>query len=274
MKNTISLRWLLLICLAGIQCKSGLVTTSNGCYNLIQSAQGQNKSGDYTDALTNFNEVLKKCDAYDAKEKAYAGKAAAKNGLQQYGDAITSANAGLAINPSSLDNLFEKANAELGLSMLSAAKADLGTITNLTQKNRNVSERATIFAKMAALDSRMQQYADAGNNINQAIALDPNNLDLYVLQGDIAAASGNYNNAIDSYNLAISKGKNDGVAWKGKVEAMIKMNQAKYNTSDAGTLARKMSASEKAALCENITTGQRQGLKDMNIDLLQVALCK
>src|SRR6187399_726014 len=132
MKNHLLSAGLIMLSLTVTHCKSGLVTMSNNCYNLISTGQSQNKSGDYSSALDNFNKVLSKCDAYDAKEKANAGKAAALNGLRQYNDALTAANAGLKINASSLDNLFERANAELGLGMATEAKADLATITNLT----------------------------------------------------------------------------------------------------------------------------------------------
>src|SRR3954452_25420222 len=117
MKNRLTATSLIAIVLIFSHCKSGLVTTSNSCYNLISSAQSQNKAGNYSAALDNFNTVLKKCDAYDAKEKGYAGKAAALNGLKQYNDALEAANQGLKINKNSLDNLFEKASAELGLGM-------------------------------------------------------------------------------------------------------------------------------------------------------------
>ena len=265
------------VILAGIlftDCKSGLVTTSNSCYNLIQSSQAQNKSGDYTDALANFNEVLKKCDAYDAKEKAYAGKAAALNGLKQYNEALAAAEAGLKINKTSIDNLFEKANAELGLGMATEARADLATINSLTQKNQNKAERATIYAKMAAIDSRQKQYADALNNIKQAITLDNSNMDFYVLQGDILSSSGDYSGALNSYDQAISGGKNDAVSWKAKTELMIKMNQKKYGTDNVSVLAKKMSSGEKQNLCETISTAKGRGMKDINIDMVQSTLCK
>jgi tetratricopeptide (TPR) repeat protein len=257
-----------------IKCKSGLVTTSNGCYNLIQSSQAQNRAGDYSSALANFNEILKKCDAYDAKEKAYAGKAEALNGLQQYNDALTAAQEGLKINKTSIDNLFEKANAELGLGMHSEARADLQTVISLTEKNKNTAERAKIYAKIASLDSRQQLYSDAQNEIQQAISLDPSNADLLILQGDIYTSSGKYTSAIDSYNLAIAKGNNNASAWKGKVEAIIKMNQAKYNTHNANELAAKMNSAEKQNLCEAIKSGVANGMKDMNIDLTRINICK
>jgi tetratricopeptide (TPR) repeat protein len=257
-----------------VHCKSGLVTTSNSCYNLIKSSNDQNKAGDYSSALANFNEILKKCDAYDAKIPAYAGKAAALNGLHQYQDALAAAQEGLKLDQSSIYNLFEKASAEAGLGMNAEAKADLQSVVSLTEKNRNTAERAGIYAKIAALDSRQQQWSDAQSNVQTAIGLDPNNADLYILQGDIYTSSGNYQGAIESYNRAIAMQGNQARAYQAKVEAMVKMNQAKYGTNDANTLALKMNSSEKKNLCDAIQAGTSQGMKNMNIDLLRVAICK
>ena len=186
-----------------IGCKSGLVTTSNSCYNLIKSSDDQNKAGDYNSALANFNEILKKCDAYDAKIPAYAGKAAALNGLRQYNEALIAANEGLKLDKNSINNLFEKATAELGLGMNAEAKTDLQSIISLTEKNKNTSQRAGIYAKIAALESRQQQWTEAQTSVQQAISLDPANGDLYILQGDIYAASGTYSPAFASYDKAI-----------------------------------------------------------------------
>ena len=146
-----------LIIISFSNCRSGLVTMTNSCYKAIQNGKTDNDAGNYNDALTQFDNVLKQCDAYDAKEQAYAGKAAAYNGLQQYQNALDAANAGLKIKSASLDNLFEKANAELGLNMNADAKADLAKISDLTAQNRNVSERATIYAKMAAIDAHAME---------------------------------------------------------------------------------------------------------------------
>ena len=255
-------------------CKSGLVTTSNGCYDLIKSSQQQNRNGDYSDALTNFNQIINKCDAYDAKEAGYAGKADALNGLGRYSEALDAANAGLKINSTSIESLFEKANAEMGLGMNAEAKTDLQTINSLTEKNRNTAQRATIYAKIAAMDSKQSLYPDALNNINQAITLDPSNPDLLVLQGDIYSSSANYTSALNSYDAAIAGGKTDGSADKGKVETMIKMYQAKYSTSDAATLSSKMSSVERQNLCSAIQSGTSRGMKDMKIDMLQLSVCK
>lgn len=274
MKNHFLSVGLIALSLTAVQCKSGLVTMSNSCYNMISTGQSQNKSGDYSSALDNFNKVLSKCDAYDAKEKAYAGKAAALNGLHQYNDALTAANAGLKINSSSLDNLFEKANAELGLGMTSDARADLSTITNLTGKNRNTAQRATIYAKIAETEMRQQMYTDALQHIGDAISLDGSNLNFYLQRGDINAAAGNYTAAIANYDETISKGKDDAETWKARTATIIKMYQKKYGTESAGTLKKKLSASDKQTLCSSIQTAQSKGLKDVQIDLVQATVCQ
>lgn len=274
MKRILFLTFMVSASLFLVNCKSGLVTTGNACYNLVQSSQAQNRAGDYNSALANFNEILKKCDAYDAKIPAYSGKAEALNGLHQYNDALSAANEGLKLDKNCVECLFGKANAEIGLGMQTEAKADLESIVSLTSKNKNTAQRATIYAKIAALESKQQHYADAQTNIDQAISLDPNNADLYILKGDIYTSAGNFNAALTSYDDAIAKGKNDGSAYKGKVEALIKMYQAKYKTNDANTLAAKMNASEKRDVCDAIKSGQAQGMKSMNIEMAQIAICK
>jgi tetratricopeptide (TPR) repeat protein len=274
MKQKSTLFFVCTIFILIVQCKSGLVTTSNSCYNSIQQGQAANKAGNYSNALDIFNGVLQKCDAYDAKEKGYAGKAAALNGMQRYNDALDAANQGLNINKSSIDNLFEKATAEFGLNKPTDAKNDFSTIIDLTQKNKNTKDRATIYAKIAEIDLKQNMYTDASNNIEQAISLDANNTSFYMLRGDIKAAQKNFTGANADYDLAISKGKDDAEVWKAKTVTSIKAIQDKYNTSDAQQLTGKMSASEKQTLCSDISKAQAKGVNDMNIDLLKVSICK
>jgi len=168
----------------------------------------------------------------------------------------------------------KNADGSPGLNLSGEAKADLTTITDLTSKNQHLAQRATIYAKLAEVNTRLHNYDQALQNIEKAISLDNGNLNFYVQWGDINTEAGNFSAAIDNYNEAIAKGKNDAVAWKAKTIAIIKMYQRKYNTDNAGILARKMNASEKNTLCSTIQTSQEKGVKDMATDLLQVAACK
>lgn len=265
----------LVFCVLFVNCRSGLVTMTNGCYKSIQAGNSYNASGNFNDALTQFNDVLKKCDAYDAKEQANAGKAEALNGLKQYTDALAAANDGLKINKSSVANLFQKANAEFSLKMIVDAKADFAQIIDLTQKNRNVKDRATIYAKMGEIDLKQKMYADAMNNADAAIAADNANADFYILKGDIYAAQHDFDNALLQYDEAISQGGNTAKAWTAKVEAETKMFQKKYGVeNNAAGLAGKMTAADKNTLCSDIEKAKSYGVKKQSIDLLKLSVCQ
>ncbi|MEP6846224.1 MAG: hypothetical protein ABI861_09485 [Panacibacter sp.] len=257
-----------------VQCRSGLVTMTNSCYKAIQQGETANKAGNYNNALDLYNQVLDQCKAYDAKEKGYAGKAAALNGLQRYSEALEAATQGLVVNKASVDNFFEKATAELGLNRAADAKASFNSIVDLTEKNRNVADRATIYAKMAEIDLKQNMYTDALNNIQKAITLDANNNNFYLLRGDIKSAQEDFTGAIADYDLTIAKGKDDTEAWKAKSVAYVKSYQNKYNTTDAKQLASKISATDKQILCGEIAKAKAKGVKDVNMDLLELSLCK
>ncbi|MFT4154689.1 tetratricopeptide repeat protein [Parafilimonas sp.] len=256
-------------------CRSGLVTMTNACYNAIKEGNAYNASGNYSAAADKFNIVLQKCDAYDAKEKGYAGLATAYNGMQQYSEALNTANAGLKISNTSVDNLFQKAAAELGLNMQAEAKADFAKIIDMTTKNRNVKDRATIYAKIAELDLKQNMYSDAANNVEAAIRTDNTNPDFYILKGDVYAAQSMYTDAISAYNQAITYSGNSARVWQAKVEAETKMMQKKYGTgSNTSDLAAKISAADRQTLCSDIAQAKNYGVNMQSIDLLQLAICK
>lgn len=258
-----------------MNCRSGLVTTSNKCYDAIKAGNASNASGNYSAAVDQFNNILKQCDAYDAKEQGYAGLATAYNGMKQYKEALDAANAGLKINKTSVDNLFQRADAELGLKMQTEAKADFGQIIDLTTKNRNTKERATIYGKIAQINLQQNMYSDAMNSIETAITTDNTNPDFYILKGDIYAAQGMYSDATTAYNQAVTYGGNSAKVWQAKVEAQTKAMQKKYATgSNAADLANKLSAGDRQLLCDDISKAKSYGVKNQTIDLLQVSICK
>jgi tetratricopeptide (TPR) repeat protein len=274
MRNFLAIAILFLFSGFFSNCKSGLVTMSNTCYTSINDGKAQNKSGNYAAALDNFNAVLKKCDAYDAKQAAYAGKAAALNGMGRYSEALDAASAGLKINPSDIDNLFERSAAEAGLGRLDDSKADLNTIITLTAKNEHVKERATVYAKIAEAEMKQGAYDQALQHIGQAISLDNSNLSFYMQQGDIHVAAGNLSAAVADYDRAIASGKDDAESWKAKTTTIIKELQKRYGTDNAGVLNKKISSADRQSLCRTIQTAQGKGMRDINIDLLQTNLCK
>ncbi len=195
--------------------------------------------------------------------------------MKQYNQALDAANAGLKISNASVDNMFQKAAAELGLNMQAEAKADFAKIIDMTQKNQNVKERATIYAKIAQLDLEQNMYSDAMNNVETAITTDNTNPDFYILKGDIYAAQNMYADANTAYNQAVTFGGNSAKAWQAKVEAEAKLMQKKYETgSNAADLSSKISTSDRQILCSDITEAKKYGVNTQSIDLLQLAICK
>ena len=175
---------------------------------------------------------------------------------------------------SSVDNLFQRAAAESALNNAASAKADFNTIINLTQKNRNVKDRATIYAKIAEIDAKQNMYEDAMNNVNAALGLDNTNGNFYTLQGDIYLAQNNFSQAMQSYDAAIAHGSDDAKTWQAKTEAQVKFYQQKYNISDVQQLSARLSAQEKQQLCSLINQAKNKGMQDMNIDLVNASICK
>lgn len=248
---------------------------TNACYEAVKEGNRYNMAGDYSSAADKFNTVLQKCDAYDAKEKGYAGLATAYNGLKQYSQALDAANTGMKISTNNADILFQKAAAEMGLGQQAEAKADLSRVIDITTKNQNVKDRATIYAKIAELDLKQNMYSDAINNIETAIQTDNTNPDFYVLKGDIYAQQNMYSDALSAYNQAVTNGGNNAKAWQAKVEAETKMMQKKYGTgTNAAGLSSKISAADRQTLCADITSAKQNGVSMQSIDLLQLAVCK
>ena len=95
-----------------------------------------------------------------------------------------------------------------------------------------------------------------------------------MLRGDIKTAQGDFTAAIVDYDQAIAKGKDDTEAWKAKSVTYVKSYQQKYNTTDAKQLASKISSSDKQILCGEIAKAKAKGVKDVNMDLLELSLCK
>jgi predicted Zn-dependent protease len=127
---------------------------------------------------------------------------------------------------------------------------------------------------MASIDMNQKMYADASNNLDAAISLDPTNPNFYMLRGDMNSQQNQFNDAAANYDKAISMGKDDAEVWQAKTATLIKGAQQKYGTDNTNTLAKKMSPADKATLCSEIQKAQAKGVKDVNIDLLHVSICK
>jgi tetratricopeptide (TPR) repeat protein len=250
-------------------------TMGKECRSKVEAAQQLNDAGDYTSALAAFDAVHGDCDTKDAREAIQGGRAHALNGLGRHAEAIDAANRALKVSDDqSLVGYFERAIAQEKLGNMEAATADYDRIIKLTEKNQNVKERATIYAKVADMNARAGKKAEAESYYAKAVELDPGNPDFDVLRGDWAVLSGDYDTAFRSYDAAMAKGKTGADMYKIRSEARIKQMQDKYGTTNVQELRARMSPQETAQVCAELGKAAELGMKDMQLDMFSALVCK
>lgn len=251
-----------------------LITMSNKCYKMVQSGNGQNEAGNYSEALQTFEKVIKKCSAKDAKEQGNTGKARALNGLKRYDEAIAAANLAIAASKEQgIAAWFERAEAHYGLQQLSAATEDYNKIISLSEKNRNTTDRASIYAKMAELDWKQHNRDQAYTHIDMAIDLDQNNPAYLVQKGDFRMKQGDLQAGFKLYEEATSISTDKPAMYKMRAFSFTRAMQDKYATRDAKELGNKMTAEEKKQFCAEWKQLFDTGYKDVKQDLYYTMIC-
>lgn len=269
------LKLLLLSWWIGIGAVHGqLITMDNKCYRLVKEGNAANKAREFEKGLAIFQQVMKDCKARDAKNQGNAGLAMSLNGVGRFQEAINAANASLRFSKNrNVTAWYARGLARRKLGDEAGAKADFARVTELTTKNRNVKERATIFAEIADLDWQSGMKADAMNNLEAAIALDPTNADFFVQKGDMLFYQGDYDGAFTQYDKAVELGRSGLEMYQLRTEMRLKQYQDKYRTTEANELAGKMTSDEKTKLCREINQAKALGLKIMSLDLLAARIC-
>ncbi len=252
-----------------------LITMSKECRAQVAQGNEMNAARDYRRALDLFTGIAADCDTKDGKEAVQVGIASAQNGLYNYPEAIAAANLALEVSKgTSLNALFERAIAQEKSGNMAAATADYDRIIELTEKNQNVTERATIYAKVADLNYRAGKLDDANAHLAKAMELDPANADFYIQRGDWAADSGDYDRAFADYDKAVSMGRNDPDMYAIRGQARIKMMQKKYGTENVQELRAKMTPAETEMVCGDTRKAVDMGLQDMKMDMFVALVCR
>jgi tetratricopeptide (TPR) repeat protein len=250
-------------------------TMSKKCRAQIDLANRMNKDKQYDSALTVFNSIQKDCNSKDGKEAVWVGKARAFNGMKKYAEAKGDADRALTLTKNtSLNGYFERAVAEEGLGNKEASAADFNRIIELTEKNQNVKDRATIYAKIADLDYQAGRTAEGDAHLAKAMELDPSNSNFTIQMGDHYVRQGNYDKAFESYDKSVAQGRTDLDMYVIRTNARMKQVQGKYGTTNAQELRSKMTATEKDQLCKEMQKALSMGLKDMKQDMFAALVCK
>jgi len=250
-------------------------TMSKKCREQIDLANRMNSDKQYDSALTVFNSITQQCNSKDGKEAVANGKAHAYNGKKQYTEAMAAANAALAVSKNtSLNAYFERGIANEGLKNSDAATADFNRIIALTEKNQNVKERATIYAKIADMDYQAGRMNEGDASLAKAMELDPANTNFPIQKGDMYVKQGKYDEAFENYDKAVDGGRTDLEMYVIRTNARMKMVQDKYGTSVAQELRAKMTAKEKDQVCVEMKKALELGLKDMKQEMFSALVCK
>ncbi len=253
-----------------------LRTMGKECRAQVAAADQMNAAGDFAAALAAFDAIVGKCKTKDAREAAQLGRAHALNRLGRHQEAMAAADAAIAVWPKtpSVAGYFEKAYAEEHLGNLAAAEADYNRIIELTEKNRNVAERATIYAKVADMYSRSGRAAEAEMYLGRAMELDPSNTDFTIMQGDWAVREGDYDAAFAAYDRAVVQGRADVEMYRIRTAARLKQMEEKYGTTNAQELRSAMNPTDTGLVCMELTRALEKGLRDMQLDMFSALVCQ
>lgn len=246
----------------------------NDCEDAIAAANLQNDAGDYAGALGAFDAIVGECDGKSERIAIQTGRAHALNMMKRYPEALTAADAVLADDDEHLFGLFERAYANEHMGSMEAATADYERIIQLTEKNQNVKERATIYAKVADLSYKSGKTAEAETYLAKAMELDPANPDFVILKGDWALKAGDYAGADAAYNQATAMGVSGVEMYQIRAEGSLKMVQDKYGTTNAQELRAKMTPQEKALVCGDLNRALALGWKNPQMDMFAALTCQ
>lgn len=252
-----------------------LITMSKECRASIDEANALLDSREFGSALNVYTGLVEECDTKDGTEAVQVGIARAHNGLQEYNEAIAAADVALENSKNtSINAYFEKALASEKLGDNAAAAENYQHIIDLTEKNQNVAERATIYAKVADLNYRAGRQTEADQYLQNAMELDPDNPDFYIQRGDWAANDGNYTGAFENYDQAVSMGRTDADMYAIRSDARMQEMQKKYGTDNVQELRANMTPEETSTLCADSKKALDLGLRDMQMDMFVALVCR
>ncbi|NMM47541.1 tetratricopeptide repeat protein [Marinigracilibium pacificum] len=251
-------------------------TMGKKCRELLNTANEALHNKSYNDALSQFTAFSDDCKTKDAKVLSAVGRAEAYNGLGQYDQAISEADAALKITKDrNLSAHFQKGVAYSKLGNTEASKSELAKVIELTENNQNTSERAANYALMAAIyDRQLGDRDSALIFLDQAMALDPDNTEFWIQKGEMYVMSGQYDEAFSAFDKAVAMGKADLDMYSIRSNTALRMVSDKYGTTKAKELKEKMTPDEKNLVCTELNKAIELGLEDMNKDMFAALVCK
>ena len=250
-------------------------TMGKKCRASLEEAETALQSKNYAQALDLYKLFSSKCKTRDAKEAAAVGNAEAYNGLENYSEAIVQADNALKITKNkSLNGYFQKAVAQNKMGDIAGSKQSLNSVMALTENNKNVAQRASNYALMAALYERQLNQIDSAQlYLDKAKAIDPNNVNYLIQEGTMYSTKKDFGRAFESYDKAQIMDPDNPELSISRSNTRLRMMEDKYGTKKAQELRVKMSSEEKKMLCKDLNKAKSLGYKNMNRELFMALIC-
>lgn len=172
-----------------------------GAYDVLLSrADEYNRHGEYLRALADLDQALQciPASAPDAVLRARTLRALVNKSMGRGADALADLEAALLLAPESAPLLALKAQTEFDLGQISEAKSDYQRLMRVAPHSQDA------YIGLAAVAVRENNLGIANELLERAVALDPNNANVYMRRAEVRTMMGNHNGAVDDLVLAIS----------------------------------------------------------------------
>lgn len=158
------------------------------------------RQNEYMRALNDVDNALKYIPSNDKDTRCIALMLRANIYTQtnRTNDALTDLNSVIALDPDHYVAIYQRANAYYTLGEYASAKNDF---THLQRLNPRSSEALVGLARVAAKEDNLGLVSDY---LEQAVAANPGNTDLYVRRATVRRDLGDHNGAVDDLILAIA----------------------------------------------------------------------
>ena len=117
------------------------------------------------------------------------------------------------------------------------SKKSLNSVMKLTENNKNITQRASNYALMAALYERQLNETDSAQiYLDKAKALDPNNVNILIQEGSMYSTKKDFVRAFESYDKAQNMEPENIELSISRSNTRLRMMEEKYGTKKAQEL--------------------------------------
>lgn len=159
---------------------------------------------DYVKAQADLDQALRYApeSAKEVRFSAHQLRAAVRERMGHYPDALTDLNAALQLDPSAYTCLYQRANVLYELGRYADARADYLRLQRLFPRSQ---EAAFGLARCAA---REQNFGTANDLADRAVDYAPDKAESYIRRASVRTLLGNTEGAVDDYIIALSMDSN------------------------------------------------------------------